>query len=152
MIKKIINYTDFDGNEVQEDAWFHLTKTAIAKLAFKYADGDDAEAEDENRNGLVKYLEQLLANNDRVGLIDFYREIILDSYGKRDGKKFIQNKETREEFEYSAAFDDFFFDLITNEEAGIDEFMDGLYPKDMVTKEQIAEAKAKAAELIKTNA
>jgi hypothetical protein len=152
MIKRTINYEDFDGNQVSEDAWFHLTKTAIAKLAARYANKSTGN-QDEDELGIVKYLQEKINNGDNEALIDFYKTIVLDAYGKRseDGRSFIQTPQVKEEFEFSAAFDEFFFDLITNEEAHIDEFIDGLLPKNMVSKEQMDEARAKAAELLNVN-
>ena len=39
MLKKTVNYVDFDGNNQVEDLYFNLTKTELIEMAMDFPDG-----------------------------------------------------------------------------------------------------------------
>jgi hypothetical protein len=118
VLKKTITYEDFDGNEVQEDFFFHLSKAELVEMEVSH------------EGGLAESLQRIIAAEDGKAIIAEFKNIILSAYGKRseDGKRFVKNAAIREEFESSEAYSAFFMDLVTNADAAI-EFVNGIIPQ-----------------------
>jgi len=118
VLKKTITYEDFDGNEVQEDFFFHLSKAELVEMEVSH------------EGGLQESLQRIIAAEDGKAIIAEFKNIILSAYGKRseDGKRFVKNAAIREEFESSEAYSAFFMELVTNAESAI-EFVNGIIPK-----------------------
>ena len=129
MLKKTIVYEDFNGETINEDFFFHLSKAELVELELSH------------KGGLSAALERIVATEDAGSIIAEFKNIILKSYGQRseDGRKFVKNAELREEFESSEAYSALFMELVTNTDAAID-FINGIVPKGM------AEEAAKVAE------
>jgi hypothetical protein len=123
VLKKTITYTDFNGEEVKEDFFFHLSKAELVELEM----GHDG--------GLSAAMERIVATDDRAAIISEFKKIILNSYGKKsmDGKRFIKNATMREEFESSEAYSTLFMELVTVTDSAI-EFMNGIIPADMAVE------------------
>ena len=121
MLKKTITYTDFNGEEVKEDFFFHLSKAELVELEMSHKDG------------LIATMNRIVEADDRGAIIAEFKRIILLSYGKKspDGKRFIKNATMREEFESSEAYSTLFMELVTVTDSAI-EFMNGIIPADMV--------------------
>lgn len=123
MLKKTVNYTDFDGNEVVEDCYFNLMQNELAEIAMDLPDGatdgmdKDSIASDPEAAGL-KLLEAL----GNKGVFDFIKKLLLKSYGIRtpDGRGFKKTAEISEEFSYTLAFDTIFMELMSSEQAAAD--------------------------------
>lgn len=120
MLKKAITYEDFNGDEVTEDFFFHLSKAELVELEMS------------QQGGLSEALKQIIASEDGKQIIIEFKKIILGSYGKRseDGKRFIKNQTLRDEFESSAAYSALFMELVTNTDSAI-EFINGIIPQGM---------------------
>ena len=120
MLKKTITYTDFNGDEVKEDFFFHLSKAELVELEMSH-DG-----------GLSEAMTRIVDADDRGAIISEFKKIILMSYGKKssDGKRFIKNATLREEFESSEAYSTLFMELVTVTDSAI-EFMNGIIPAGM---------------------
>lgn len=121
MLKKTIKYTDFNGEEVEEDCYFNLSKAEIAEMELS------------TEGGMGEYLKKIVASNNGKEIISAFKDILLRSYGKRsdDGRRFIKNQQIREEFESSEAYSTIFMDLVTNADAAA-EFVNGIVPKEMI--------------------
>ncbi|WP_432711026.1 hypothetical protein [Pedobacter sp.] len=104
MFKQNIAYTDFNGQERQEDFYFHLSLPEVTRLEAKF------------KMSLAEYTQDLVSRQDPDELITFLEKIVLSSYGRKtaDGKSFRKNAELREEFEYSQAYAEFFEALLTD--------------------------------------
>lgn len=102
MFKHNIKFTDFNGNERQEDFYFHLSLPEVTRI------------EAEIGMPLDKYAQQLASEMNIKDLIQFLEKIVLNSYGKKtaDGRSFHKSKELREEFEYSQAYAELFEQLL----------------------------------------
>jgi hypothetical protein len=102
MFKQNIKYVDFNGNERQEDFYFHLSSPEVIRLEAEVGEPIDV------------HTKNLSASMDLASLLAFLEKMILSSYGKKttDGKSFTKSKELREEFEYSQAYAEFFEMLI----------------------------------------
>jgi hypothetical protein len=117
MLKKVIKYEDFDGNEVEDTFYFHLSKAELIELEVSY------------KEGVVEALKKIVASDDGAEIIAQFKKIILLSYGQRseDGKRFIKSDQLREEFSQTAAYSQFFMDLATDAGAAA-AFINGIVP------------------------
>lgn len=120
MLKRPIKYTDFNGNEITEDFYFNLTKAEVVKMQLSIDEG------------LAEMLQRIVQTEDKPALIREFENILLMSYGVKseDGKRFVKNDELRADFLNSAAYDQLFTELITNEQV-IADFILGVLPNDM---------------------
>ena len=120
MFKKTIKYTDFNDVEREEDFYFNLTKSELTEMQLS-VDG-----------GLQAWLEKIVKTDNRPELIKAFKNIILKSYGEKsdDGKRFIKSKELSEAFEQTAAYDELFIELLSDE-AKAGEFINALVPKNL---------------------
>lgn len=133
MIKKTITYKTFDGEEVTEDFFFHLSRADIVEL------------EVSRKGGLQETLKQLIESEDGAEIMELFKKILGMSVGRKspDGKRFIHSEEIRNDFFQSNAYDVFFIELVTNTDVQI-EFIQGIVPADMMaeaTDEQKQELK-----------
>lgn len=117
MLKKTITYQDFNGDEVSEDFFFHLSKAELVEMELSH------------EGGLSEALKRIIAAQDGKGIVDEFKNILLGAHGKRsaDGKRFVKNATIREEFESSEAYSTLFMELVTNTDAAI-EFINGIVP------------------------
>lgn len=120
MLKKTITYTDFNGETVSEDFFFHLTKAELVELEMSH------------EGGLSEAMKRIVAAEDAKSIIAEFKNIILSAYGKKspDGRRFIKNQEIRDEFVSTEAYSELFMELATNTDAAID-FMNGIIPAAM---------------------
>lgn len=98
MFKQNIVYTDFNGNERDEDFYFHLSTPELTRVEASIG------------GPLDEYAQRIAGEQNLDKLLDFIENLILKSYGKKtmDGKSFQKSKELREEFEYSQAYAELF--------------------------------------------
>lgn len=115
MIKKIIKYKDYNGNECEETHYFNLSKMELTKIEVGY------------KNGMEEYIKEAIKTDDRAGIIELFDRLILDAYGikSEDGKRFIKSPELREAFKQSAAYSELFMELVTDPKAA-EAFMKGI--------------------------
>jgi hypothetical protein len=123
MLKKTIRYTDFDGNDVQEDFYFNLTKAELVEL------------EAGTKGGLAETLKAIVAEDDNAKIIEYFKKIIMMSYGVRsdDGKRFIKTQQLRDEFAQTEAYSELFIELALNPTSAT-EFIEGVIPASLVQK------------------
>jgi hypothetical protein len=117
MIKKTIEYTDFDGNKRKEDFYFHLTEAEVADWEMSV------------EGGLSKALVGIIKSKDMRQIMPIYKSLIVKSYGVKspDGRRFIKNDEVRDEFVQTQAFSDLYMKLATDLEEGTN-FIKGVMP------------------------
>lgn len=117
MVKEIIKYTDFNGNECEEVAYFNLTKSECAKLQLGM------------KEGLSNYIKEVVESNNNKAMVELFEKIVLDSYGVKseDGKRFVKSEELKTEFSQSAAYDELFFTLATDGDKA-KQFIEGVIP------------------------
>jgi len=124
MIKWTVNYTNYNGEDVTEDLYFHLNKAELTTMQF------------EANGAFGQYLERLVNERDIKRLGQEFRKIILNSYGKKsdDGRLFRKSKEMREEFEQSEAYSTLFMELLGDEDKAT-KFIKGILPADLQNTE-----------------
>lgn len=134
MLKKTIKYTDFNGEQREEDFYFNLTQAELIDM-------DLSEA-----GGLQEMLRRIVNLRDTSKIITLFKEIILKSVGVKspDGRKFIKNQEIRDDFAQTQAFSDLYLELISNVDSAI-QFVTGIVPADLAeqAKTRYDEATAK---------
>ena len=123
MYKKTIKYVDYDGNQREEDFYFNLSKAEIMEMNFS-KDGN-----------LVEYLERIKSTVDVPKIAEFFKELIMKSYGEKslDGKSFrkkVNGHLLVEDFMETEAFVELYMELATNSEAA-SAFVGGIIPSDM---------------------
>ena len=133
MFKKTITYEDFDGNQRTEDFYFNLTKAELTEMEMSF------------NGGLSQLLDKIVKENDQKKIIEYFKKIVIDSYGVKslDGRQFIKNDQIKEEFASTAAYSDIFMELATDSDAA-SAFINGIIPKNL--KEQAQKTESLAAE------
>lgn len=123
MLKKTIKYTDYDGNEREEDFYFNLNKAEVTEMELS------------KQGGLSEYIKRIVAAQDAPSLIELFKELICKSYGEKslDGKRFVKSKELTEEFTQTEAYAELFVELASNAEEAT-KFVNGIMPKNMNVK------------------
>lgn len=125
MLKKTVKYKDLNGEEIEEDFYFHLSKAELMELEVSHKDGMQAT------------IERIVAAKDGAALLKEFKHIILLAYGKRsdDGRRFIKSQELRDEFASNTeAYSALFMELVTDTDAAI-AFMNGIVPEGMSVEE-----------------
>ena len=126
MLKKHVEYIDYNGNERKEDHYFNLNKAEIMEMELSTS------------GGLAEMIQQVVASQDSPKIVKIFKDLVLRSYGQKslDGKRFIKNDQIREEFEQTEAYSIIFMELATDADAAA-KFVNGIVPADM-TKQQNA--------------
>lgn len=119
MLKKVIKYTDFDGNEREETFYFNMTKAEVSKLEFSTS------------GGIKNLIEKIVAEQDGEKIINFFQNFIALSYGEKslDGRNFMKSEEILNKFISTEAYSQLFMELGTNAEAAAI-FVSAVLPKD----------------------
>lgn len=117
MIKKTIDYIDYDGNERSEDFYFNLNQAEVLELEMGTS------------GGLTKMLEKIIKEQDNTKIMEMFKDIVLKSYGEKspDGRRFIKTKGLAESFAQTEAYSTLFVELATDAEKAA-EFINGIIP------------------------
>lgn len=117
MLKKSITYTDFNGDEITEDFFFHLSKADLIEMEVAHP------------GGLSDHLQSIVASEDGARIMAEFKNLITSSYGIKsdDGKRFIKSKMMTDEFMQTEAYSNLFLELCTNADAA-SEFVNGMLP------------------------
>lgn len=134
MIKKTVTYENFDGNMVEEDLYFHISKFEMVRLV---------------SNGAVNPNEiaAIADAEDKKGLFDVFEKFVSLSYGTRDFKnnRFIKNEESTEAFMCSPAYDKFVEELLSSSDTAV-KFVKGIFPNELI-QQAISELNNKTEEV-----
>lgn len=125
---------DFNGQEREEQLYFNLSKSEMMEMELS------------TQAGVEEMLRMMIATKDNAKIVQTYKDLILKSYGikSEDGTRFIKTKELREAFEQSAAYDQFFMDLLSDttfQAEFINGVVSGVNMPEMDEKEAIAKLK-----------
>ena len=118
MIRKTINYTDFNGKEAQDTYRFNLTEAELMNKQLT------------TKGGYAETIQAVVDEKDTSTIIRLFEELMLASVGELsvDGKKFVKNEQIRNDFKSSAAYSALFMELLTNDEAAT-VFIQGILPE-----------------------
>lgn len=136
MIKKTITFDDFEGNQVTEDHYFHLSMNELLE-------GSDGE--------LMKKLREMDDPNAKVSdILKNFSALIIQGWGERNPDKptsFVKTPEAQKDFANSLAYDELLGELILGGGEAVIEFITGMVPKDIMKNPDVQKAMAKANEL-----
>ena len=119
MLKKTIEYTDFNGEERKEDFYFNLTTAEIMEMEMGVA------------GGFSEMIQRIVDAKDTPSIIKIFKELILKAYGEKspDGKRFIKSEELSTAFSQTEAYSSLFMELATDADAAA-KFVNGIIPAD----------------------
>jgi hypothetical protein len=120
MLKKTIEYTDYNDVKRKEDFYFNLTKAEIMEMELS------------TTGGLAEMIQKIIDTQDTPQIIKIFKELVLKAYGEKsaDGKRFIKNDEVRDGFAQTEAYSELFMELATDANAAA-AFVNGIVPKDL---------------------
>lgn len=133
MLKKSITYKDFNDEEVTEDFYFYIGQAKLIEMQVAYPEG------------LNEFMMAAFRAEDKKQIYRIIQDFVLNSAGIKspDGRKFISNERTREDFQSSAAYDALIMELVTDAEKAAN-FINGVIPQGL---RQEAERLTKAQEV-----
>lgn len=119
MLKKVITYTDYNGEERTEDFYFNLSRAEVTEMELS------------TEGGLGATIERITKVKDVPAIIAIFKDLILKAYGQKspDGKRFIKSKQLSEEFSQTEAYSNLFMELATNSTSA-SEFINNIMPID----------------------
>lgn len=120
MLKRTIKYKDLDGNDLEEDFYFHYSTGEATELRITL--GDNIQAK----------IQRLIESENTKEIVQIFKDIIADSIGRRsdNGKSFIKNQQIREEFMGSDAYSELLLWLFERTE-NMSNFVNGIFPANM---------------------
>lgn len=120
MLKRTINYEDFNGEKKSVVRHFHLSEPELIEM------------EVEVKGGFAEHLKSIAESDDKNALIKEFKRIILMAYGEKsvDGESFVKSQELCDRFAQTAAYNALFMELATDDNAAA-EFIVALMPKNM---------------------
>lgn len=118
MLKKTLKFEDFNGNPVEKDWYFNMTKFEANRY--------DAS----HKGGIIAYLNSIVAQEDGEKLFAAIEELVMLCVGARsaDGRQFLKTEEIKNEFRYSGAFDAMLMEMLEDPQS-IQPFLEGVLPK-----------------------
>lgn len=124
MLVKKIKYTDFNGQEREEEFLFNLNKSELIKWLTTNG-GYTIEA----------ILQKMIETENVRDMINEFETLILTSYGEKslDGKRFVKTKEIQDNFRYSPAYDELFMELV-GDASKASEFFNKIIPSDLAAE------------------
>lgn len=133
MLKKTIEYTDYNGVERKEDFFFNLSEAELIEMEMG------------TTGGLAEMIQNIVQAQDAPAIIKVFKDLVLKAYGEKsaDGKRFMKVNEAGVPlsiaFSQTEAYSTLFMELATNSEAAA-EFVNGIVPK-KVSEQAKEEAK-----------
>ena len=120
MLKKLIKYTDYNGNERQENFYFNLNKAELLEM------------ETEVTGGMRQLLESIMEKQDIPKIMNAFKTIILKAYGEKspDGRLFNKSPELSQAFTHTEAYNVLYMELLSDAKKAAD-FITALMPEDM---------------------
>jgi hypothetical protein len=137
MLKKTIEYVDYDGTPRKEDYYFNLSKAEVVEMEMGI------------NGGMTKLLEKIVKEKDFKRIVESFKNIVKMSYGEKspDGKYFIKKRDgvnLADMFEQSEAYSVLFMELASDADAAA-AFLKGVLPD--VPEEALKEAQAETAKI-----
>lgn len=121
MYTKKIKYTDFNENEREEEFLFNLNTSELTK--WLATDGDYTAD---------KLIAKVTTDRNGKKTLEMFEDLIKLAYGEKslDGRTFDKSEEIYNKFRYTPAYDKFFMELISDENAAIN-FICGVVPSEI---------------------
>lgn len=124
MITKTITFTNYDDETCETEASFNLNEQDVLEIEAEFPGGID------------NVVEEWEKTNDARSMLKLFKLIISKAYGKKseNGMIFVKTPDQSRYFMQSAAYEQFFRELITDQELAV-EFFNKLVriPKDLAS-------------------
>lgn len=117
MLKKTIEYVDYNGNPRKEDFYFNLSEAELAKMELSVT------------GGYAEMLQRIIDARDMPEIASVFENLISKSYGEKslDGRRFVKSKEISDTFMQTPAYDILYMEMMTDVKAASD-FINGITP------------------------
>ena len=117
MFKHTVKYVDFDGNNREEDLYFHLSPAEMTQFEYSV------------KGGMRNLLEKAIKDQDGPTLMKFFVRIVEMAYGRKtnDGRRFEKSREIYDDFAQTNAYNAMFMELVTDENF-TKKFVDAVFP------------------------
>lgn len=104
MLRKLIDYTDYNGNKRSENFYFNLNEAELMEM------------ETEVTGGMRQLLTLIMEKQDIPKIMAAFKTIILKAYGEKspDGRVFNKSKELSEAFEHTEAYSVLYMELLSD--------------------------------------
>lgn len=131
MVTKKIKYTDFNGDEREEEFMFNLTPAEIMEMELG------------TTGGFADSIRKIIVAQDTPQIIEVFKMLILKAYGQKsaDGRRFIKSDELVKEFTETNAYSKLFMELATNDEEAA-AFINGIMPENLANAAKTASSPA----------
>jgi hypothetical protein len=123
MLKRTIRYENLDGEMVEKEFFFNLSKAELVEMEMTSASG----------GGFEESMKRIVESNDGKAIMKEFERIILATVGYRDGDDFIKTEEFAQRFKNSGAYSELFIELVTDAEAGA-RFINSVIPAHLAEK------------------
>lgn len=110
-VKRMIRYTDLDGNQQEAEYWFSLGKTDAIKMDFVH------------RKNPKAYLESIAKNQETRNLMEVWEELLMKSVARRENNYLVKNQDILNEFIGSGAYEQLFGELAESKDGGAEFFL-----------------------------
>ena len=124
MLKKTVEYTDYNGNARKEEFYFNLTKAEVMEMEMS------------TTGGLAEAIKRIVAAQDAPAIIKIFKDLVLKAYGEKDadGRRFMKiaadGHRLADDFAQTEAYSIIFMELATDADAAA-KFVNGILPTDM---------------------
>lgn len=119
MVKREIEYENYDGEKIKETFYFNLTKAELQELEFDIPGGFD---------GLTAKLKKDPSASD---IVDAFKIILGKAYGEKlPNGKIYKNEQNTSAFFASDAYSELFFWLMNNSEEAMN-FIEAMLPREV---------------------
>jgi hypothetical protein len=120
MLKRTIEWTDYNGVQRKEDFYFHMTQAEITEWELSL------------EGGLVQHIEKISKTQDGPQLVQLIKDLLLKTYGEKspDGRRFIKNEELRVNFSQTEPYSLLFME-ISSDAKKTTEFVNGILPAEL---------------------
>lgn len=117
MLKKTIEFTDYNGETRKEDFYFNLSKAELMEMELGTS------------GGFAEMLQRLVDTQDVPEIMKVFKQVVMKAYGVKspDGKRFIKSEEQSKEFTETEAYSELFMELLTDPDAAA-AFINGTIP------------------------
>lgn len=121
MLKRTVEYVDYDGNPRKEDFYFNLSKAEV--IDWLTTSGNYT---------LDKVLERLAQEQNVKEILEIFKDVLYRAYGKKslDGRRFMKDEETKREFVETEAYSILYTELATDAKKAAD-FINAIIPADL---------------------
>lgn len=106
MLKKVVDYVDFNDENQTDTLYFNLTEAEVVRLDVQF------------KGGLIRFIENLDEEVNPEDILSLFEKVIRAAYGEKseDGKHFLKNDEMMAMFHQSAAYSALFVGLLQDTE------------------------------------